>query len=213
MAAAPYIIAASAGIGIYGQREANKAQAKAENENAESYKQQQLMSIIATRREADIFQRESQMTIGTATNMFARAGIDISGSALMQLAGMKELANREYKAIQISGQINSNILAMRKAQAERVAGILTSSRYNNIQSLGTLLNMGATVASLSSTTSKAGSSSGGTMAAAKTTSSSRAMGSQASGNQYAVNRYGYGYSTDGGGYLRGWRGGNYGNYT
>lgn len=146
------LLAASAGIQIYGQRKANKAQARAEEYNRLAYEAQRRQAAMASRREADIYASESQATIGATVSFMSRAGVDMTGSALMHVANMKEQAGREYRAIQIGAQFNSSLLASRAAQARRNAEILSSSSFNNLQSLGTLLNAGAQGLSMSAKT-------------------------------------------------------------
>lgn len=136
------LFVAAAAIQIYGQRQANEAQANAERLNAAQYAKQQEMAAMASRREADIYSSESQAVIGESVSFFDRAGIDIAGSALMTIANMKEQAGREYRAILIGAQQQSSLIGMKQQQAARNADMLSSGSYNNIQSLGTLLNVG-----------------------------------------------------------------------
>ncbi len=144
------VIAAAAAVQMYGQYRANSAQAQAERANAASYAAQNAQAKMASRRESDIYVTESQMAIGETVTSLNKAGIDLSGSALMKVANMKAQAGREYNAILIGAQLNSNIINMREAQARRTANMLASGTYNGIESLGTILNAGAQIATLKS---------------------------------------------------------------
>jgi hypothetical protein len=140
----------AAAISIYGSVTANKAQAEAERKNAAVFNAQQEQNRLAWRREADIYTSESQGAIGETVSLLDKAGVDMTGSALMKVANMKEQAGREYQAIITGAQINSQIIGMRAAQAQQNASLLASDSYNGIQSLGTALNAAANVMSVQS---------------------------------------------------------------
>jgi len=140
MGAGAAVAAVGVAVAIYGQRQANSAAAKAERANAAAYDAQRKMNLMSARREADIFSTESRLAIGDVVNSIDLAGIDLEDSSLLKVANMKAQAGREYNAIRAGAQINSSILAMRAAQANRTAAMLGSDLYNGIQSAGTILN-------------------------------------------------------------------------
>lgn len=137
----PLILAAvGAGVQIYGQTQANKAQAKAERLNRQEYLAQKRLSEMAARREADIFLTESASFIGEQVSMLAKSGIQMDGSALMEIAKSESAADREYAAIQAGAASRASMFDNRARAAGDMARRVSSSSYNNIQTLGTVLN-------------------------------------------------------------------------
>lgn len=134
------LLVAGMGMQIYGQREANKAQAKAEKLNAAEYQEQKRLAALSAMREGDIFLADSAAFMGDQISGIAKAGINIDGSALMALANMQSSMDREYQAIKTGAQIRASMFDSRSKQASDTSRMLSSNSFNNTQTLGTLLN-------------------------------------------------------------------------
>ena len=146
----PVGAAFGAGIGlqISGQRAANEAQAEAEARNAAFFEEQAKFFEDATDRELAIFETESDMIIGGQLATFARAGIDISGSALGVIAQTKEQQSREKSAIKAEGEMNVKLARLKAQDASAVADTLSSSSYNDKQAISTALGAAGTALSI-----------------------------------------------------------------
>jgi len=139
-----------AGVEIYGQREANKRARQAEKQNAAYIEQQRKLTMLQNRREADLFQEQSAAFIGDQVSSFAKAGVDMSGSVLMAIAGSKSAADREYNSILTMGRAKDNMYSLQIAQSRANSDLYGDAQYNNIQSLGSLLNAAGSIAQASS---------------------------------------------------------------
>ena len=118
MAVASFV---AAGVAIYGQVRNSKAKAKADRANAAYYREQAKLQQMASRREADIFERESDMFMGTKVSIFAKAGIDLSGTSLMKFAQDKAAVTREAVAIKAGAQTRLQLTQMRAQSADAAA--------------------------------------------------------------------------------------------
>lgn len=136
-------LAAAAVVQLYGQHKANKERAKAEKLNQREYLEQKKLSEMAARREADIFQTESMSFIGDQISALAKSGVQMDSSSLMAIAKSQSAADREYSAIKAGAAAKAKLFDMRANQAKSNARLFSSSSYNNVQALGTLLNVGA----------------------------------------------------------------------
>lgn len=137
-------LAVSAAIQISGQRTANSAQADAERKNKKYYAEQARLAAIATRRGASIFQDEADVFIGSQVSSYAKSGVSLSGSALLVVSQTKQKMISEKNAILTDGQFNERLAGLRARQSKDRADLLGSSRYNNLQTGGTLANTIAT---------------------------------------------------------------------
>lgn len=133
-------LAAAAAVKIYGQYEANKAQAKAERANAKYYGEQAKLAKQAALRTKAIFDRESDAFVGTQVNMFAKAGVDLSGSALLIISQTKANQQAESNAILIDGNATERLARMRMQSSYATAKTLNSQGYNLLQAGGTVLD-------------------------------------------------------------------------
>lgn len=136
------IVAGGAAVQWYGQKEANKAEARAQRANALEFQAQKKLSEMAARREADIFLDESAAFIGEQVSSLAKSGVQMGASELMVIADSESKASREYAAIQAGAAGRASIFDMQTQQANTAAARLRSSSYNNVQTLGTVLNAG-----------------------------------------------------------------------
>lgn len=137
------VLVAGAALQTYGQLEANKAQAAAERQNAKFFQMQKEQAERATRRALDIFEDESAAFVGDQISSFVKAGVDISGSALLQIAGTKAAVGREMAAIAQEGKTMATLAGMRADQADSMADRLSSASLRNITLATGVFNAGA----------------------------------------------------------------------
>jgi len=141
-----------------GNKKSREAQEDAERANAAAYRAQRKQAEASNRREADIFMSESDSFMGTQVSLFAKNGVDFSGSALMQLVSSAGAQTREYNAIKENGRLQSSLLSSKASQSLKQANYFGSSSLAITQNLGTLLNAGATYMSITNNMSKSSSS-------------------------------------------------------
>lgn len=134
------LLIGGAAIQIYGQRQANKEQARANRMNALEYQEQKRISQLAANREADIFLSDSEALFGDQVTGIAKAGVNVGGSALMALATTKAAMRREYEAILTGAKARASMFDTASREANRTAGRIGGSGYNNLQTFGTVLN-------------------------------------------------------------------------
>lgn len=139
MSAAVVLMGAGMALQMYGQYQANKAQADAEAKNAEFFRMEGKHAEAAARREESIYRQESEEAIGMQTTTFAKAGVDISGSPLMVLAQARSTQMDEISAIKNEGALRARLAYARGEQAQSEADVLRSAKYNLLQMGGTFL--------------------------------------------------------------------------
>jgi len=72
--------------------------------------QQAQESIRQTKRSIDIFKRKGEVVLGDTASSFAKAGVDLSGSALLLLANSKRELGVEREEIERRGVAEANLL-------------------------------------------------------------------------------------------------------
>ena len=133
------IIVGGAAVNAYGQHQANRAQKKAARANAAQYAEQKRLQEIATRKELNDFERESEQFLGEQVSLFSRSGVDFSGSALLQFVSDKTQIAADKEAIRQTGESNSRVFDIRRNQALKEARDISKSQ--GIQTLGSILNI------------------------------------------------------------------------
>ena len=149
---------AAAAIGIVtsiaGQQQAAQARKGAARRNANALSAQGKAQREQAEREAVNFARESEIVFGDKVSSFAKAGVNLSGSALAVLAQTKEQQLADEKQIRQNGLDAAGVTAAKAAQ-QRSAG-RDAIAAGNLRSAGSILTgIGEFV------TSKSGSKSGG----------------------------------------------------
>jgi hypothetical protein len=119
-AAVPLMIIGT-GVQMYGQYKADKAQAKAEEENGKFLREQEKLAKKATARELDIFDYESKQLSQNQMSAFARAGVDISGSPLAVMAETRLQQMKERAAIETEGTFNARLARLRSDSSMQAA--------------------------------------------------------------------------------------------
>jgi len=131
-------------IGVIGKRKAKGRQAEAERANASFLREQAEFAEISGKRELNIFERQSDRVIGAQQSAFAKAGVDLSGSALAVLAESKQQAAEEKGAIRRESEFRVRLANLRAQEAEGAAGRLEGGLFGDI--LGGVIGAGADVA-------------------------------------------------------------------
>lgn len=134
----------SGGVQIIGKIRANQAEAEAHERNAEFFREQQKISQLATRRELDIFQRESEAFFGDQVSAYTKAGVDLSGSILRSLTETKRSVRQEEGAILEQGKLRTKLAGMKADESLRNADRARSSNFFDV--ISTVANVGASVA-------------------------------------------------------------------
>lgn len=140
MSAAAVAMGVGAGMQLYGQYQANKAEAKAEEQNALFYQEQAKIALEAAKREQLIFEDESEQFLGTQINAFVKGGVDLSGSALMKIAATQQQIAAESETILATGKRNERLSLLKADQANKNAKRLSSTSYNLLQAAPAALN-------------------------------------------------------------------------
>ena len=140
MAAPLAIFAAGTALSIFGQYQANMAQAKAERENASWLDQQAQYAQIANQREQGIFLRESNQFMGAQYAAISSSGVDLAGSALDVIDESFRLIQSELDAIQLSGEMQVREALLKAGAARNKAASLEDPMTNLLQAGGTGLS-------------------------------------------------------------------------
>jgi hypothetical protein len=136
--------AAAAAVGgsliqLEGQRKADKAEAQAHRENANFQIEQANLIKKASEKEADVFKARGEEFIGEQRSAFAKAGVEMSGSALLQVAQSQRKIKDELGSIREEGLRNANVALNSAAESNRRANALSDPSMQQLQTAGTLL--------------------------------------------------------------------------
>lgn len=137
------IAALGTGAQVMGQIKANKGAAEAEKQNAAFYAEQAKFAQAAGERAEDIFKRETNEFLGNQTSAFAKAGVDLSGSALVALMDTHEKAKAEIGAIRTERDLNVKTAKLRGQAAIQNADRYTNFWNNALPATGTILTNAA----------------------------------------------------------------------
>lgn len=137
------LVAAGAAMQMYGQYQANMAQAENERQNAEMYRKQAQMVLEAQWRQESISRTNYAQAVGAQYSAYAKGGVDISGSASSTIAGTIAQGINEISAIRKKGALDYELARMRGVQSDTTAGTLSSSGYNLTQAAATTLSAAA----------------------------------------------------------------------
>ncbi len=143
MAVPVALMAAGTALQIFGQYQANMAQAKQELANAAFYKAQAEFAKESEFRQADIAAKEYEFRKGAQISAYAKGGVDISGSAAGVVS--QTLADKvsELTAIKRKGAIEYRLAMSRSKASTSMANTLQSFEYNFLQAGGTALTAAA----------------------------------------------------------------------
>lgn len=114
------VLGAGMFMGGIGRAQADYAQADAERENAQYYREQADFAAQAGRRQRDIFERDSKILVGDQLSAFAKAGIDTQASSFF-IANTTLQRSRESGAIKAEADMNVRLASLRANQASQTA--------------------------------------------------------------------------------------------
>lgn len=135
--------AAGTALSMFGQYQANMAQAKAERENAAWLEQQAAYADIANTREKSIFLRESNQFMGAQFDAISSSGVDLAGSAMDTIDESFRLIESELEAIHLSGSMQVQEALLKAGAARNTANQLSDPGMNLLQAAGTGLSASA----------------------------------------------------------------------
>ena len=131
-------------LNYMGEREADLAQADVEELNADFFDIQGELAQFETERELDIFSREGERALGTASSSLAQSGVSFAGSAVAGIAQGALQINKEKAAIARAGKVKVELANLRAEAARNKADALRDRGPS--QAIAGLLNIGAIVA-------------------------------------------------------------------
>lgn len=135
---------------VYGNVKANLDQARAEAENAIWMRQQADYIQRSTKREYEIFNRESQENMAALENTFAKAGVSMAGTALEVQAQEQLKRQQELDAIVDQGNMNMQEAMLKANASQRNADNLGSFKHNALQAATSVVGAGKSYASYNS---------------------------------------------------------------
>ena len=149
--AVPFVLmAAGTALQVYGNYQANMAQAKAELLNAEFYKQQADFVKQAEFRQSAITAAEYEYKRGAQVSAYAKGNVAIGGSVSGVLAESLARKVDELTAIKQKGDLEYTLASARAKQSAEMADRLQSFGYNLTQAGTTTLTNAATYAAKTS---------------------------------------------------------------
>ena len=123
------VMAVGMGLQAYGTMEANRAEASAHKRNAAFYREQQAIALKAAERDQYLFDIESDQFLGGQVNAFAKAGVELSASALLTIASSKQQIKNESAQIISAGRVQARMAGEKAAQADSMAKTLGSFQH------------------------------------------------------------------------------------
>jgi len=140
--------AAGAAISTKAQFDQMDAEAEAELINAKYFEDQAAYYKAASDRELDIFSRETDTALAAQKASFAKAGVDLSGSAIHVVADQTVLGELEKLALKQEGQFRANSAKIKADEAKRNAVSLLDPTNRMKIALGQVLSLGGSAASM-----------------------------------------------------------------
>jgi hypothetical protein len=115
-----------------GQGQAAKKESEALAANAELFREQQKMAELSLKRDLNIFDVESDIFLGGQMSAIAKAGVELSGTALMQVATSKGEIGREKEIMERNAKFQIAQTGKRADQAQSQSDYLTSNGFRNM---------------------------------------------------------------------------------
>lgn len=123
---APLLIGTGIALSAFGKFQSDRAQAKAERENAEFLREQAKFIEFATQRQLEISENNAEILEGEQILGFAASNVDLSGSALDVMNESFKLAEEELVDIAVNGAIQKREALLKARSADKKADDLTS---------------------------------------------------------------------------------------
>lgn len=133
------LLIAGAGLSIFGQIQANIAQAKAERENAAWLEEQAEFIRSSTERSLSIYQRQAGKFKEDQASALGASGFEMSGSASDIFNDTLRSISEELDAIAMQGQMQEREALLKASSARKQAKRLSSLGVNLLQAAGPAL--------------------------------------------------------------------------
>lgn len=108
-------------LNVMGRRQANRAERRAHEQNALFLQKQKRWAEEALEANLGIFDRQSKAFLGRQAVGIAKAGVNMSGSALQLVVQTKGAMDRERLSMLKSGQRNIELAGMKAQQSREAA--------------------------------------------------------------------------------------------
>ncbi len=124
-------------FGAVGAKQSADASASGMQSQADALKEQSRQVLRDSRRQADIFERESEVALGDQVSSFAKAGVDMSGSPLMVLAASERDVKNNVSDILVQGERRrASLLAAGRAAGKQAK---SARRAGDFAAVGSIL--------------------------------------------------------------------------
>lgn len=135
------ILVAGTAAAAYGANESAKAQKRAAQANAQYAAEQKKMTALGIQQQLDSFDEEAALFMGDQIVSFAKAGVNLSGSALMLAAQDQRRIQRERNTIKLTGENQLRLADYRIRSSNQQAK--DYGRLGTINTMTALLQGGA----------------------------------------------------------------------
>lgn len=129
----PELMVAGTALQIVSGWAANMDASFQEAKNAAFYREQANYAAVAALRAKVIAENDYTNKVGTQIGAYASGGVDISGSAAITVGGTVKNALDEMRAIELKGQLDTKLAAMRASASQDKADMYGSLGYNLVQ--------------------------------------------------------------------------------
>jgi hypothetical protein len=137
MGAGAGLLVVGTAISIFGQMQANLAQAQAERENAAWLEEQAAFIQESTERSLSIYQRDSEFFKESQLEALGSSGFKLTGTASDIYDDTLMSISEEFEAIKRQGYMQQKEALLKANQASRQGQRLGSFEYNALQAAGT----------------------------------------------------------------------------
>lgn len=133
----PYTAAiiGSTAISIFGNAKANRAEAEAERQNEAWMREQAEWIKKTTKRETEIYNKDSLDSLAATANAYAKSNIGLEGSALAVKQQEEMIRMKELNAIRDQGDMQLREAYLKIGASKTKQAALTSSFNNFAQGL------------------------------------------------------------------------------
>lgn len=130
------LMIAGTALNVFGQWQANFAQAQAERENAQWLNEQAEFIRQSTARSLSIYERQASQFKEEQLGIIGASGVELSGTASDIFSDTLKSISEEIDAIQAQGEMQEREARLKAFQANRQARRLTDPMTNIMQAAG-----------------------------------------------------------------------------
>lgn len=144
----PLIVAGASVIAnVLGSNASAKAKRRAAKEEAARREAQAIEEERRSKREVSLFKRKAQAAIGDAVSTYAKAGVQLSDSALLNVATSQANLDSDAVEMERQGKEQARLIRMGAASMRQEARDIASAQPLNVAS--TILSGASTILGLS----------------------------------------------------------------